>query len=303
MRLKGLSVLLCLLGVVTARAEVIEGSRAFTFPENDNGLIELQQKGGDARKPGAVKVEFFGHMAFRITSPEGVTVLIDPWRNDPSGYWGKWYPKDFPEVPVDLVVETHAHFDHDAVQRPHALMVLERPVGSFTLADLTLTGLAEKHQCHSDGELKWDHIATEFNFSLCPPNNPLSFDNTIQIIETGGLRIAHWGDNRPNPSPAVEAKLKNLDVLILPIDGSEHILTYGQVAEILKKYQPKVVIPAHYLAAGSESVLSGLKNADEWVGKQKDVRRISGGEVTISASDLAGARGRVYYFGDGVKTK
>jgi hypothetical protein len=42
-------------------------------------------------------------------------------------------------------------------------------------------------------------ITTEFGFSTCPPNNPLAFDNTVQILETGGLRIALWGDNRPEP--------------------------------------------------------------------------------------------------------
>ena len=301
LRLAAVAAMLCLGSVCSAQA--IEGSRAFTFSENDDHLIDLQKLGGDPAKAGAVKIEFYGHMAFKITSPEGVTLLLDPWRNDPSGYWGKWYPKDFPEIPVDVVASTHAHFDHDAVQRPHALIVLERPVGEFRLADLKLTGLADKHQCHSGGELHWDKIATEFNIPICGPHNPLSFDNTIQIIETGGLRIGHWGDNRPAPGAAVNAQLKGLDILILPIDGSGHILTYAQVDEIIQRYKPKAVIPAHYLATGAESVLSGLKSADEWVGKQKDSRRVANGELTITAGELAGAAGRVYYFGDGFKSK
>ena len=64
-----------------ARAQ-IEGSHAFTFAENDNHLIILQARGGDPAKPGSVKIEFYGHMAFKVTSPEGVSVLVDPWRND-----------------------------------------------------------------------------------------------------------------------------------------------------------------------------------------------------------------------------
>ena len=286
-----------------AFAQVIEGSRAFTFPENDNRLIVLQAKGGDPKTAGSVKVEFFGHMAFKFTSPEGTTVLVDPWRNDPSGAWGKWLPHEFPEIPVDIVVSTHAHFDHDAVHRPHALMVFERLIGEFHLADVAISGLAEKHQCHSEGQLKWDAITTEFGFSTCPPNNPLAFDNTIQIIETGGLRIGIWGDNRPVPDSHLDKSLTNLDVLVLPIDGTEHILTYKEVDAIIAKFRPKAVIPAHYLAKGAESVLSGLKSADEWVAKQHDVRRVTAGELELSASDLKGAVGRVYYFGDGFKSK
>lgn len=285
-----------------ARAQT-EGSRASTFPENNNQLIVLQARGGDPAKAGPVKIEFYGHMAFKVTSPEGVTVLVDPWRNDPSGAWGKWFPKEFPEIPVDIAVSTHAHFDHDAVHRPHALMVFERPVGAFRFADLALTGLADKHQCHSEGQQKWDEITTEFGFSTCPPNNPLAFDNTIQILETGGLRIAVWGDNRPEPNPALDKALMNLDVLVLPIDGTEHILTIREVDAIIRKYKPRAVIPAHYLVHGAESVLSGLKTADAWVATQRDVHRVAGGELALAPGDLKSAEGRVYYFGDSFKSK
>jgi L-ascorbate metabolism protein UlaG (beta-lactamase superfamily) len=290
-----------LLGVVATSAWAAEGSRAYTFKENDNQLIKLQQEGGEPAAPGPVKIEFYGHMAFKITSPRGVTLLLDPWRNDPSGAWGFWFPHPFPEVPVDMVVSTHAHFDHDAVDRPHALMVLERPVGEFQLSDIALTGLADKHQCHSEGELHWDQISSEFGIPLCPPDNPLAFDNVIQIVRVGGLRIGFWGDNRPVPAPELDGRLTNLDVLILPIDDTRHILTYEEVAAIIRKYRPKAVIPGHYLAKGADSVLSGLKSADKWVASQRDVRRVAGGELTLTEGDIAEAHGRVYYFGDDFK--
>ncbi|MGA2923222.1 MAG: hypothetical protein ABSE28_19125 [Candidatus Sulfotelmatobacter sp.] len=54
----------------------------------------------------------------------------------------------------------------------------------------------------------------------------IGFDNAIQIIETGGLRIAIWGDKRGMPDPSLEHYLKNVDVLILPI---ETILTRTEV--------------------------------------------------------------------------
>ena len=295
----GICVLLCSAAVLAQ----VEGSRAFTFPENNNRLFTLQAKGGNPEKAGPVKIQFFGHMAFKFTSPEGTTVLVDPWRNDPSVAWGKWYPHEFPEGPVDIVLETHAHFDHDAVHRPHALMVMERLIGQFRLADVEITGLADKHQCHSEGQQKWDEITTEFGFSTCPPNNPLAFDNAIQIIKTGGIRIAVWGDNRSEPSPEVEKQLVGVDALILPIDGTEHILTYNEVDNIVRKYHPKAVIPAHYKVVGAESVLSGLKSADGWVEMQHDVRRLDTATLELTPAELTGAQGRVYYFGNHFEDK
>jgi len=282
-----------------ARAQ-IEGSRASTFSENNDQLTALRTKGGNPEAVGSVKIEFFGHMAFRSLRRRRSRCFSI---RGGTGAWGKWFPREFPEIPVDLVVSTHAHFDHDAAHRPHALMVLERQIGKFRLADVQLTGLADKHQCHSEGQQKWDQITVEFGFSTCPPNNPLAFDNTIQILETGGLRIAVWGDNRPEPDAHLEKMLANLDVLILPVDGTEHILTYREVNAIIAKYRPKAVIPAHYLVKGAESVLSGLKSADGWVATQHDVRLIADGEVDLTPADLKGAMGRVYYFRDGFKSQ
>lgn len=93
---------------------------------NDNSLIDIQKRGGDPTRSGDVKVEFYGHDAFKITSPAGLTILADPWRNDPTGLYPKWFLNEFPALRVDIVLSTHAHFDHDAVERPNGLVVLER---------------------------------------------------------------------------------------------------------------------------------------------------------------------------------
>ena len=272
-------------------------SRSWTFTENNNNTINAQKNGGDYKKPGDVTIDFYGHMAFKITSPDGISILIDPWRNDPSGYWGVWFPNKFPEIPVDIVLSTHAHFDHDAVYRPHAIQVLERLSGDYKLGDVKIVGLADKHMCAAKGWYKWTNAAAEFNQDFCPPDNFLHMDNFIQVVETGGLRIAHWGDNRPVPAAHVEAVLKNVDVLIMNIDGSQHILSYEDVDTALNRYKPKMVIPGHYYTRGASSVLTTLSNADEWVDKQKKVTKLKTSQLIVSPSKLKKMNKDVYYFG------
>lgn len=104
--------------VFAAYAQKSEASAAALPVWNDNSLIEIQKKGGDPARPGEVKIEFYGHDAFKITSPAGLTVLADPWRNDATGTYPKWFLNQFPSVRVDIVLSTHAHFDHDAVDSP-----------------------------------------------------------------------------------------------------------------------------------------------------------------------------------------
>jgi len=147
-------------------------SDSWTFSENNNKVMLAQTKGGDATQAGDVKIEFYGHMAFKITSPDGIRILVDLWRNDPSGAWALWFPGEFPAIPVDIVLSTHAHYDHDAVYRPHATMVLERIAGQFELGDVRMTGLADKHMCQSKGWYKWTEAAAEFKQEFCPPEKP-----------------------------------------------------------------------------------------------------------------------------------
>jgi L-ascorbate metabolism protein UlaG (beta-lactamase superfamily) len=128
----------------------------------------------------------------------------------------------------------------------------------------------------------------------------IGFDNAIQIIETGGLRIAVWGDNRGVPDPYLDHYLKNVDVLILPI---ETVLTGAEVNAIVRKYDPKAVIPAHYFVKGLTTDVSGLESADGWVKDQEkapsaDVRRLDRADLTLNAAELKGSHHRVYYFGN-----
>ena len=130
-------------------AQQSERSAAPFPPWNDNSLVTIQKNGGDPTRSGDVQIEFYGHDAFKITSPAGLTALTDPGRNDPTGIYPKWFLHEFPAVRVDIVLSTHAHFDHDAVDRPAGLVVLERLVGQLRLGDIEVTGLADKHQCQS----------------------------------------------------------------------------------------------------------------------------------------------------------
>lgn len=279
-------------------------SQSWTFTENNNNVIKTQRDGGVTASSGNVTIDFFGHMAFRIVSPRGTSIMIDPWRNDPSGYWGVWYPEEFPEVPVDIVLSTHAHFDHDAVYRPHATMVLERLAGEFTLGDVKITGLADKHMCDSQGWYKWTKVAPEFGQDFCPPDNFMHMDNFIQIVETGGLRIAHWGDNRPVPADHVMDALIGVDVLFITVDGSSHILDYGDIAEVIAKVKPKIVIPGHYYTKGSSSVLTTLSDADEWVSQKPGAVTLKSSRLVLNPDEVKKMSGTtVYYFGANFTTE
>lgn len=81
------------------------------------------------------------------------------------------------------------------------------------------------------------------------------------------------------------------------------MLTRVEVDAIIEKYDPKIVIPAHYSLNGLTTEVSGLESPDEWVNDQQkvhhtDVRRLDRADLTLNAVELKGSHRRIYYFGN-----
>jgi len=280
--------------------QAVAQSTDWTQSGNNNHILDLQSK--KDFPAGEVTIDYYGHCALKITSPGGASILLDPWRDDPSGAWGLWFKNKFPETLVDITMSTHTHFDHDAIDRPQSTMVLDRMAGNFEFADLKITGFADKHACVAPGWYPWTDALKEFGVDACPPNNPGHMDMVTYVIETGGVRTLIWGDNRHNPPEEFWAAIGKIDVLTLPIDGSEHILSYDQGNAIVERLKPKIVIPTHYLGEATTYTLSTLQPADKWVKSQKSFKMLDGPSMKLAASDVAGMDREFMYFGSNVQT-
>ncbi|MBX9650769.1 MAG: MBL fold metallo-hydrolase [Xanthobacteraceae bacterium] len=280
----------------TINCAPVAGSVAWKQPGNNTHMLALNS--GTPTNKGAVTIEYFGHCAFKLTSPSGLTMMFDPWRNDPSGAWGLWFPKEFPRTVVDICLSTHTHFDHDAIDRVDATSVLDRMIGTWSFADVKITAVPDKHSTDAPGWYKWINAVKEFGADPYPPNNPGHLDMVSFVVETGGMRILIWGDNRHNPPEEVWKQWGKIDVLTLPVDGSQHILSYQQGNAIVDRLKPKVVIPTHYLAEGTSVTLSTLQTADEWVKSQKSKKTLTAPKLTLDSSEMASMDREFLYFGN-----
>ena len=65
-----------------------------------------------------MKIEYFGHSCFRLTTENGLQILTDPFTG--VGYE---MPKD---VTADFVTVSHAHFDHNYIQAIQAEKVFSK---------------------------------------------------------------------------------------------------------------------------------------------------------------------------------
>jgi L-ascorbate metabolism protein UlaG (beta-lactamase superfamily) len=56
------------------------------------------------------ELTWYGHAAFKLTTPSGKVLLIDPWITNPSNKNGK---EDLASITkADLILITHGHGDH-----------------------------------------------------------------------------------------------------------------------------------------------------------------------------------------------
>ena len=272
------------------------GLSGWRMASNHNRMMELQRTSMKAGA-GTIKVDYFGSSAFKITSPSGITVMIDPWRNHPSRKWD-WYFDDFPLTEVDIGISSHAHFDHDALHLLDAHVLLDRLIGTYTFGDLKITGIADKHATDSSAAVyDFKRIIKEFdNIDITPPNNPRSWDHCLLLIETGGLKILAWGDNRHNPPEEVWTAVNDIDIVLLPIDDSQHVISFPHAEEIIERLSPSIIIPHHYYIFDVTVRQSTLQPADGWLNTQENVVRLTNPSASYYPKDLTNIKRRIDFF-------
>ena len=281
--------------------EIDTGLTSWQRNSNHNRMMDLQRKPLIARSS-TIELAYFGSSAFRLTSPQGISIMIDPWRNHPCRQWD-WYFNDFPTVRVDIGVSTHAHFDHDALHRLDANVLLDRLIGSYHFGDVIITGIADKHATDSSAaQYDFKKILKEFDgVDITPPNNPRSWDNCLIVVEIDGLRLLHWGDNRHNPAEDVWAALGHIDVLLVPVDNSQHVLSHDAVDGIVQRLKPTITVPHHYYIWDLVQRQSTLLPATDWLDRHtSNVTYTDTAAFHFDQTTLETCSG-ILYFGDHVQ--
>ena len=195
-----------------------------------------------------VKMEYVAHACFVIESPQGVRILIDPYNTN------RWLGYQFPhEIKADAVLVTHPHYDHDANYHVSFQVPVFREPGRFSVGDVRLQGLMGKHA---------DPYGKDFGQM-----------NTIWVIEAGGKRFVHLGDNGPLTEQLVK-DLGTVDVLLAPIDSTYHILKQAEIESILEAVKPRFLVPMHYQIP-ELSPMKDLGPIDPWLEGRSNTTRLS----------------------------
>jgi L-ascorbate metabolism protein UlaG (beta-lactamase superfamily) len=176
-----------------------------------------------------MRIRWYGQSAFLLNGAKAVA--IDPFGDIEERMTSRapgriWRYAPIEGLRADLVLVTHEHFDHDAVEIVEGSPdVIRSTAGVFDSPVGPVTAVAAEH----------DEVAGT-------KRGP----NTIFSFALDGLRVSHFGDfGQHELRPEQQEALGTVDILLVPIGGGATI--DGEVAaRITRALRPRLVVPMHY---------------------------------------------------------
>ena len=226
-----------------------------------------------------IKLTWLGHATFRMETPGGKTVLVDPWvMGNPL-----CPEKEKKMQRLDVMLCTHGHFDHiaDAVElakqhNPTVVGIFElcgwlekkgakntSPMnkgGTQAVGDVKVTMVHADHSC---GILDGDQVI--YGGEAC--GFVIEFQN--------GLKIYHAGDTAVFGDMQIIRELYAPDIALLPI-GDHYVMSPREAAYACKLLKPKAVVPMHF---GTFPVLTGTPAQLKQLAKDVEVVEMKPGQT------------------------
>ena len=168
-----------------------------------------------------MKVKWYGHAAFLITSDEGTKIMIDPY--EPGAFGGQLsYGKIGDQA--DIVLTSHDHADHNYTQDLPGTPQVVKGSDSKTVRGISIKGIPTYHD---------------------PSKGSERGANTIFTIKIDNIQLCHLGDLGHLLSEKELAEIGPVDILLIPVGGF-FTIDSKEAARVAEQIKPTIVIPMHF---------------------------------------------------------
>jgi L-ascorbate metabolism protein UlaG (beta-lactamase superfamily) len=205
-----------------------------------------------------MKIKWYGHAAFLITSDQGVKIVTDPY--EPGAFGGKLsYGKISDQA--DIVLVSHDHADHNHTKDLPGSPQIIKGSGSKTSKGIPIKGIPTFHD---------------------PSKGSERGANTIFTFNVDGIQVCHLGDLGHVLSPKELAEIGPVDILITPVGGF-YTIDPKEAAQVAESIKPKVLIPMHFKTAKCDFPIAPIEDFSK--GKA-GVKKSGASEVAFTKASL-----------------
>jgi L-ascorbate metabolism protein UlaG (beta-lactamase superfamily) len=239
---------------------------------------------------GTTDITWYGHSAFKVTTPSGKVLLIDPWLANPANPKGKELLAGLDKA--DQILLTHAHGDHigntvEIARKTGAKLVASNDLMKAMVkyadfpakqAEQSGTGNIGGTLILLDGEVKITFVhavhssgldyeeKSDMPKSLAYAGNPGGF----LIAITYGPTIYYTGDTDLFGDMKFIGSPSAVDVMMVCI-GDKFTMGPERAAAAVELVNPKMVIPMHF---GTYAALTGTPEAFEQALKKRGLKTV-----------------------------
>ncbi|MCX7857472.1 MAG: MBL fold metallo-hydrolase [Deltaproteobacteria bacterium] len=205
-----------------------------------------------------MKIKWYGHAAFKITTDKGVKVIIDPYQ---SGAYGGALSYGRIEEEADIVLTSHDHDDHNYVKDIKGKYEFINSPGEKEIKGLRIKAIPSFHDSSSGKERG---------------------KNLMFLIETENLRLLHLGDLGHVLDKDTVKQIGKVDILLLPV-GGYFTIDAKEATSVMESLNPRVTIPMHFKTDKCGFPISGVGSFTQ--GKN-NVKELESFEVEIKDNTL-----------------
>jgi L-ascorbate metabolism protein UlaG (beta-lactamase superfamily) len=171
-----------------------------------------------------MKIKWYGHSAFLITSDQGAKIIIDPY--EPGAFGGQLsYGKIKDQV--DIVLTSHDHADHNYTKDLPGTPQIVKGSGPKTAKGISMKGISTYHD---------------------PSQGSERGSNTIFTLKIDNIQLCHLGDLGHLLNDKELAEIGPVDILLIPVGGF-FTIDPKEATRVAEQIKPKILIPMHFKTA------------------------------------------------------
>ena len=205
-----------------------------------------------------MKIKWYGHAAFKITTDKGIRIIIDPYE---SGAFDGALAYEKIDEEADIVLTSHDHADHNYVKTIPGKYILVDKAGEYDVQGVKIKAFPSFHD-NSAGKERGG--------------------NLIFVIAVDDLSLVHTGDIGHALDGDLLKKIGKTDIVLLPVGGF-FTIDAAEATKMATELAPRVIIPMHYKTGKCGFPIAPV---DEFTKGKENVHVLDKAEVEIKKETL-----------------